>query len=99
MNFNPPMCRAGKICIAEVEEVVDIDEIPPGQVNLMEISYLISTFYKKIDHISIILTFPLSNLIFTSIGPCSFDIRSKDITWTKLREANRTSHNHRSRSR
>ena len=33
MNFNPPMCRAGKICIAEVEEVVDIDEIPPGQVN------------------------------------------------------------------
>ena len=32
MNFNPPMCRAGKICIAEVEEIVDIDEIPPGQV-------------------------------------------------------------------
>ena len=32
MNFNPPMCKAGKICIAEVEEIVDIDEIPPGQV-------------------------------------------------------------------
>ena len=43
MNFNPPMCRAGKICIAEVEEVVDIDEIPPGQVNCMELPYLIST--------------------------------------------------------
>ena len=36
MNFNPPMCRAGKICIAEVEEIVDIDEIPPGQVNLLD---------------------------------------------------------------
>ena len=34
MNFNPPMCKAGKICIAEVEEVVDINEIPPGQVNM-----------------------------------------------------------------
>ena len=33
MNFNPPMCRAGKVCIAEVEEVVEIDEIPPGEVN------------------------------------------------------------------
>lgn len=32
MNFNPPMCKAGKICIAEVEEIVEIDEIPPGQV-------------------------------------------------------------------
>ena len=32
MNFNPPMCRAGKICIAEVEEIVEIDEIPPNQV-------------------------------------------------------------------
>ena len=46
MNFNPPMCRAGKICIAEVEEVVDIDEIPPGQVNLIEITYLISKIFQ-----------------------------------------------------
>jgi len=37
MNFNPPMCRAGKICIAEVEEIVDIDEIPPGQVHVPSI--------------------------------------------------------------
>merc|ERR1712141_794360 len=37
MNFNPPMCKAGKICIAEVEEVVDIDEIPPGQVHVPSI--------------------------------------------------------------
>ena len=37
MNFNPPMCRAGKICIAEVEEIVDIDEIPPGQVIMFRV--------------------------------------------------------------
>ena len=37
MNFNPPMCRAGKICIAEVEEIVDIDEIPPGQVIIFRV--------------------------------------------------------------
>ena len=41
MNFNPPMCKAGKICIAEVEEVVDIDEIPPGQVNMQPINQLL----------------------------------------------------------
>ena len=41
MNFNPPMCKAGKICIAEVEEVVDIDEIPPGQVNCTHSIYVL----------------------------------------------------------
>ena len=39
MNFNPPMCRAGKICIAEVEEIVDIDEIPPGQVKISDVAF------------------------------------------------------------
>ena len=34
MNFNPPMSKAGKNCIAEVEEVVEIDEIPPGEVSV-----------------------------------------------------------------
>ena len=42
MNFNPPMCKAGKICIAEVEEVVDIDEIPPGQVNMHPVNLRLS---------------------------------------------------------
>ena len=58
MNFNPPMCRAGKICIAEVEEVVDIDEIPPGQVNLMEITYLISTL--NISNLNYIIHIPFN---------------------------------------
>ena len=54
MNFNPPMCKAGKICIAEVEEVVDIDEIPPGQVNMQPINQLliikIDGLYTSIPH-------------------------------------------------
>ena len=24
MNFNPPMCKAAKFCIAEVEEIVEV---------------------------------------------------------------------------
>ena len=37
MNFNPPMCKAGKICIAEVEEIVEVGEIPPEQVHVPSI--------------------------------------------------------------
>ena len=54
MNFNPPMCKAGKICIAEVEEVVDIDEIPPGQVNMhpvsLRLSFKIDRLYTTFSH-------------------------------------------------
>ena len=27
MNFNPPMCKAAKFCIAEVEEIVEIGTV------------------------------------------------------------------------
>jgi acyl CoA:acetate/3-ketoacid CoA transferase alpha subunit len=37
MNFNPPMCKAAKICIAEVEEIVEVGEIPPDQVHIPSI--------------------------------------------------------------
>ena len=37
MNFNPPMCKAAKICIAEVEEIVEIGEIPPDQIHIPSI--------------------------------------------------------------
>ena len=37
MNFNPPMCKAAKICIAEVEEIVDIGEIPADGVHIPSI--------------------------------------------------------------
>lgn len=33
-NFNPDCAKAGKICIAEVEELVEVGEIPPDQVHL-----------------------------------------------------------------
>jgi 3-oxoacid CoA-transferase len=37
MNFNPPMCKAAKMCIAEVEEIVDIGEIEPEHVHVPSI--------------------------------------------------------------
>lgn len=33
-NFNPDMATAGKITIAEVEEIVENGEIKPGDVHL-----------------------------------------------------------------
>merc|ERR1712001_120601 len=37
MNFNPPMCKAAKKCIAEVEEIVEVGEIPPDHVHIPSI--------------------------------------------------------------
>ena len=37
MNFNPPMCKAAKITIAEVEEIVEAGEIPAEQVHVPSI--------------------------------------------------------------
>ncbi len=31
------MCKAGKICVAEVEEIVEIGEIPPDQIHIPSI--------------------------------------------------------------
>ncbi|XP_046387277.1 succinyl-CoA:3-ketoacid coenzyme A transferase 1, mitochondrial [Ischnura elegans] len=36
-NFNPPMCKAGKVTIAEVEEIVEVGEIPPEDVHIPSI--------------------------------------------------------------
>jgi len=36
-NFNHPMCKAAKVTIAEVEEIVEIGEIPPDQVHIPSI--------------------------------------------------------------
>ena len=33
-NFNPDCARAGRVCIAEVEELVEPGEIAPDQVHL-----------------------------------------------------------------
>jgi 3-oxoacid CoA-transferase len=37
MNFNLPMCKAAKTTIVEVEEIVEIGEIPPDQVHVPSI--------------------------------------------------------------
>jgi len=36
-NFNPPMCKAAEITIAEVEEIVEIGEISPDHVHIPNI--------------------------------------------------------------
>lgn len=36
-NLNPPMCKASKITIAEVEEIVELDEIAPEDVHIPSI--------------------------------------------------------------
>ena len=36
-NFNQPMCKAGKVTIAEVEEIVDVGEISPENVHIPSI--------------------------------------------------------------
>ncbi|XP_025110701.1 succinyl-CoA:3-ketoacid coenzyme A transferase 1, mitochondrial-like [Pomacea canaliculata] len=36
-NFNPPMCKAAAITIAEVEEIVEVGEIPPEDVHVPHI--------------------------------------------------------------
>lgn len=33
-NFNPVMCKAAKIAIAEVEEIVEIGQLDPDQIHL-----------------------------------------------------------------
>ncbi|ODM88669.1 Succinyl-CoA:3-ketoacid coenzyme A transferase 1, mitochondrial, partial [Orchesella cincta] len=33
-NFNPPMCKATGVTIVEVEEIVDVDQIPPEHVHV-----------------------------------------------------------------
>lgn len=52
-NFNVPMCKAAKITIAEVEEIVEIGEIPPEQVHVPSVYVqrvlLGKTFEKRIE--------------------------------------------------
>ena len=36
-NFNPMMCAAGRVCVAEVERLVEVGEIDPDQVHVPSI--------------------------------------------------------------
>lgn len=51
-NFNPVMATAGKICIAEVEEIVETGELEPDQIHTpaVYVKRLVkSTFEKRIE--------------------------------------------------
>ena len=57
MNFNPPMCKAAKFCIAEVEEIVEIGEIPPEHVHIPSIYvhkvFKGDSFEKRIERLTL----------------------------------------------
>merc|ERR1712038_1785762 len=57
MNFNPPMCKAAKICIAEVEEIVEVGEIPPDHVHIPSIYvhkvFLAEKLEKRIERLTL----------------------------------------------
>ncbi|RZA07784.1 MAG: CoA transferase subunit A [Proteobacteria bacterium] len=51
-NFNPMAATAGKICIAEVEEIVEVGEIDPDNVHTPAVyvdRLVLSTFEKRIE--------------------------------------------------
>lgn len=56
-NFNVPMCKAAKTTIAEVEEIVEIGEIPPDQVHVPSVYVqrvlLGKAFEKRIERVAI----------------------------------------------
>ena len=60
MNFNPPMCKAAKKCIAEVEEIVEVGEIPPDHVHIPSIYvhkvFLAEKLEKRIEVRQIIIS-------------------------------------------
>ncbi|GFU45629.1 succinyl-CoA:3-ketoacid coenzyme A transferase 1, mitochondrial [Nephila pilipes] len=56
-NFNVPMCKAAKVTIAEVEEIVEIGEIPPDQVHVPSVYvhrvFVGEKFEKRIERLKI----------------------------------------------
>jgi 3-oxoacid CoA-transferase subunit A len=50
MNFNPPMATAGKIVIAEVDEIVEPGELAPEEIRTphVYVDYVVLNKYKKV---------------------------------------------------
>ncbi|XP_055347533.1 succinyl-CoA:3-ketoacid coenzyme A transferase 1, mitochondrial-like [Paramacrobiotus metropolitanus] len=40
-NFNPPICKASRITIAEVEEIVEVGELDPEQIDVPDLHRLV----------------------------------------------------------
>lgn len=54
-NFNPMMATAGKICVAEVEEIVEIGELDPDQIHTpgVYVNRIVqSKFEKRIERLT-----------------------------------------------
>lgn len=61
-NFNPPMCKAGKITIAEVEEIVPVGNLLPDEIHVPGIfvqRIVRGKFEKRIERVKI--TKPISS--------------------------------------
>lgn len=61
-NFNPPMCKAAKITIAEVEEIVPVGDLLPDEIHVPGIfvhRIVRSKFQKRIERLKV--TKPDSN--------------------------------------
>lgn len=55
-NFNPPMCKAAKITIAEVEEIVPVGELRPDEIHIPGIfvhRIVRSKFEKRIERLQV----------------------------------------------
>ncbi|CRL00125.1 CLUMA_CG013405, isoform A, partial [Clunio marinus] len=55
-NFNPPMCKAAKITIAEVEEIVPVGDLLPDEIHVPGIfvhRIVRSTFEKRIERLQV----------------------------------------------
>jgi 3-oxoacid CoA-transferase len=55
-NFNPPMCKAAKITIAEVEEIVPVGDLRPDEIHIPGIfvhRIVKSRFEKRIERLQI----------------------------------------------
>lgn len=55
-NFNPPMCKAAKITIAEVEEIVPVGELQPDEIHIPGIyvhRIIRSKFEKRIERLKV----------------------------------------------
>uniref|UniRef100_A0A8C4Q0A0 Succinyl-CoA:3-ketoacid-coenzyme A transferase n=1 Tax=Eptatretus burgeri TaxID=7764 RepID=A0A8C4Q0A0_EPTBU len=57
VNFNAPMCKAAKVTIAEVEEIVECGEIPPEDVHVsgiyVDMVYKGDNFVKMIERLRV----------------------------------------------
>ena len=36
-NFNPPMCAAGRVCIVEAEQIVEVGQLDPNEIHVPSI--------------------------------------------------------------